>query len=210
MISAGGSSMEKLLKDIIANFHSKTFRNYYLENPPSWDFHQMIKVIMTYAKSKQDAASLYRRYSELLSDPLEKQLCLMMAKDMQDSGSFREETIEFSRKIPFREMDIAYINMQCLISLNEPVFFSELDVVEYILPEMYGNTPQIGILIKLFSGLRILASYYEIWNLSDPYLPDKKLRREIVPPFDVDKVDVRTLDKEFVCKIDQLIEDLRP
>lgn len=202
--------MEELLKDIISHFHSKTFREYYMENLPTWNFHQMIKAIVTYVRDGEDAASIYRRYSEMLSDPLEKQLCLMMAKDMQEYGSFREETIEFSRKIPFRKMDIAYINMQCLISLNEPVLFSELDVVEYINPEMYGNTPQIGILIKLFSGLRILASYYEILNLSDPYLSDKKLRREIVPPFDVDKVDVRTLDKEFLRKIDQLIEDLKP
>ncbi len=202
--------MEKLLKDIIANFHSKTFRDYYLDNLPSWNFHQMIKVIMTYAKSKQDAASLYRRYSELLSDPLEKQLCLMMAKDMQYSDSFSEETIEFSKKIPFKEMSISYIDNSCLVSLNEPVLFSELDVVEYVLPELYGDTPQIGMLIKLFSGIRLLSSYCEILNLSEPYLPDKKLRMEIVPPFDVDKVDERTLDKELILKIDQLIEDLKP
>lgn len=195
--------MENLLRDIINDFRSSVFRDYYLEHLPSWNYWQMVKVIMTYVTSQNHAATLLDRYSGMLSNPDKIRLCHMLAEDYRTSGSISKETKEFSRKIPFRNLDIPFVDYSCLVSLGEPELFSKYEVVKYWLRG--GKRPRKGILMDYHKGYRMLSSYCEIYNLHKMALSSDDIfcrsKADIALPFNVDKIDRSSLDSRSLINL---------
>ncbi len=188
--------MENLLRDIINDFRSSVFRDYYLEHLPSWNYWQMVKVIMTYVTSRYHAATLLDRYSGMLSNPDEIRLCHMLAEDYRLSGSIGIETKEFSIRIPFRNLDIPFIDYSCLVNLGEPKLFSRFDVVQYW--PTGEKSPRKGLLVDFHDGFRMLSSYYCIYDLQNMVFPSDDLcfkpKTDIALPFNVDRFCESDLD----------------
>ena len=164
------SGKEYLMRIIISSVWSKDYREYLIDNPVDWNFCQVISFIIMHVRSKSRAAGLLLDYIRLLSDSNEIHLCRLLADDLLRVDDVSPSTEAFFvQKIEKR-------NPKCgtklyHIDLSIPKLFSQFEVVRYKDSLMYGEKPQVGIIVSII---------IEIDAASPPLNPIKHAKKNTI------------------------------
>jgi len=172
--------------ELISNIWSKDYRDYYTENPPNWNYPQILFLVLMYVRSDRKAAELLKEYASMLQDSNEIRICKLLAKDLKRIGDVSPETETLYRS----RYKHTILNGT---DLKIPKLFKQYDVIRYLDYLSYGNKPQQGLLVSADSGDR----YCQIYNLEKMNTPREALywesKADIVDLFNVEKMDIRFL-----------------
>lgn len=189
------SGKSYLMRELLANIWSKDYREYLKENPVDWDFHQVISFIIIHVRSGHKESRLIQCYAQCLSDPYEIHLCRLLADDAkrlndvspQIEAYYAQKIEKGNPKCEFRLYNA---------DLSIPKLFSRYDVVRYRDFLSYGEKPQIGIIMSIEQDNR----YCQIYNLRKMNTPRDDLywesKADIVNPLNIEKLDLRRLNKK--------------
>lgn len=187
--------MKSFIEDLVSQTWSKTYREYYRNNLPDWNFNQIICAIGLYVRSRWKAAELYAQYSKLLSNQDEIRMCRLLARDAKRIDDVSSETEAFYRRI-WENNRNRYCSKMYLVDLQIPVLFKDYEIVRYIDRCQYGNRPQIGILVYAEAD----GKSCQIYNLNKMNVPREIIywegKADIVNSLYVEKYNERLLSNK--------------